>query len=54
METAVRELVKALLKTLVEEGLLTEEICEKAREDAERIPIRCSPEKKPGGGGDDL
>ena len=40
METAVRELVKALLKTLYTDGLLTGEIWERARLDAERAPIR--------------
>ena len=46
MEKAVRELVKALLKILYTDGLLTGEIWEKARLEAERAPARISREGK--------
>ena len=54
METAVRELVKALLKTLYTEGYLTKEAWEKARTEADRIPIRSLREGTAAGGVDDL
>ena len=46
METAARELAKALLQVLYAEGLLKGETWEKARLEAERVPVRL-----PGEGG---